>query len=84
MTLSAKQGHALAVIAATASDGATQTLLIAHGFNFRTIAALVKRGLVTIAREKVRTGGRWIDADKVRITDNGRDVLAEGEDFGEG
>jgi hypothetical protein len=56
MTLSAKQRHALAVIAATGSDGATQTLLTTHGFNIRTIAALVKRGLVSIAREKVQTG----------------------------
>jgi hypothetical protein len=44
----------------------------------------VKRGLVTIAREKVRTGGMWIDAAKVRITDAGRDALAAGEAFGEG
>jgi len=48
------------------------------------IAALAKRGLVTIAREKVRTGGRWVDAAKVRITDAGRDALATGEAFGEG
>jgi transposase len=44
------------------------TLLTAHGFSIRTIAALVKRGLVTIAREKMRTGGKWIDADKVRVS----------------
>jgi hypothetical protein len=88
MTLSAKQRHALAVIAATDPDGATQTLLTAHGFSIRTIAALVKRGLVTNAREKVRTGGKWIDAAKVRITDNGRTALAaaqlRGEALGEG
>jgi hypothetical protein len=84
MTLSAKQRHALTVIAATGADGATQTLLTAHGFSIRTIAALAKRGLVTIAREKVRTGGKWIDAAKVRITDAGRDALAAGEAFGEG
>jgi hypothetical protein len=39
MTLSAKQRHALAVIAATDPDGATRTLLSAHGFGIRTIAA---------------------------------------------
>jgi hypothetical protein len=80
--------HALAIIAATGSDGATQTLLTAHDFSIRTIAALVKRGLVTIAREKVRTGGRWVDAAKVRVTNAGRDALAaaqpRGEVFGEG
>ena len=84
MTLSATQRHALAVIAATDPDGATQALLTAHGFSFRTIAALVKRGLVTIAREKLRTGGKWIDAAKVRITDAGRNALAAGEPIGEG
>jgi hypothetical protein len=84
MMLSAKQRHALAVIAATDPDGATQTLLTAHGFSIRTIAALVKRGLVTIAREKMPAGGKWIDADKVRITDAGREALVVGEAFGEG
>jgi hypothetical protein len=54
MTLTAKQRHALAVIAAAGSDGATQTLLTAHSFSIRTIAALGKRGLVTMVREKVR------------------------------
>ena len=81
---SSAQRHALAVIAAAGSDGATQTLLTAHGLSLRTIAALVKRGLVTIAREKVQAGGKWIDAAKVRITDAGRDALAAGEAFGEG
>src|SRR5215470_1774659 len=33
MTLSAKQRHALAVIAATDPDGAAQTLLTAHGLS---------------------------------------------------
>ncbi len=83
MTFSAKQRHALAVIAATDPDGAAQTLLTAHGFSIRTIGALVKRGLVTIAREKVRAGGKWIDAAKVRITGAGRAALAAaGEAFG--
>lgn len=84
MTVRAKQRHALAVIAAAGFDGATQTLLTAHGLSVRTIAALVKRGLVTIVREKVRTGGKWVDAAKMRITDAGRDALATGEAFGEG
>jgi hypothetical protein len=80
--------RALAVIAAAGSHRATQTLLTAHGLSIRTIAALMKRGLVTTAREKVRTGGKWVDAAKVRITDPGRDALAtaqlSGEAFGEG
>jgi len=80
MTLTAKQRHALTVIAATGSDGATQTLSTAHDFSVRTIAPLVKPGLVAIVRERVRTSG-WIDAAKVRITDAGRDALAAGEAF---
>jgi hypothetical protein len=58
--------------------------LTAQGFSIRTIAVLVKRGLVTIGREKLRTGGKWVDAAKVRITDAGQDALAAGEAFGEG
>ena len=78
MTLTAKQRHALTVIAATGSDGATQTLSTAHDFSVRTIAPLVKP--VATVRERVRTSG-WIDAAKVRITDAGRDALAAGEAF---
>jgi ribosomal protein L34 len=52
MTLSAKQRHSLAV----APPGPTvrRKRLTAHGFSIRM--ALVKHGVVTIAREKVRLG----------------------------
>jgi hypothetical protein len=57
-------------------DGATQASLMAHGFCVSMITGLVKRGLATVTREKVRAGGRLVDVGKVRITAAGRDALA--------
>jgi len=74
--LGARQRHALAVLAATGSDGATQTLLTAHGFGMLLIAGLVNRGLAILTHEKVRAGGKWIEITKIRITDSGQDALA--------
>jgi len=70
-----RSGHALAAIAATDPDEATQTLLTAHGFSVPHDCGAREARPVTIAGEKVRTGGKWIDADKVRITDAGRNHL---------
>jgi hypothetical protein len=79
MTLGVKQRHALAVLAATGPDGATQTLLTAHGVSLRVITGLVNRGLATLTHENMRTGGKLVEVAKVRITDDGgAALLAEG------
>jgi len=59
-------------------NGATQALLSAHGFDANLIAELVNRGMATITAEKVRAGGKLMAVAKARITDAGRDALAEG------
>jgi len=61
MTLGAEQRHALTMLAASGSDGATQSLLIAHGFGVPMINALVSQGLATLTYEKVRTGRKLVE-----------------------
>jgi hypothetical protein len=56
-TLNAEQRRALAMLAAAGLDGATQSLLSAHGFGASLIVGLIDRGLVTIMYERVRAGG---------------------------
>jgi hypothetical protein len=65
------------MLATAGRHGVTQPLLSAHGFSAAMIARLVRRGLATLTQEKVRAGGKLIDVAKVRITDAGRDALAE-------
>jgi hypothetical protein len=77
MSLTAEQRRALAMLATAGRNGATQPLLTAHGFSVSMIAEVVNCGLLTLTPEKVRAGGRMVDAGKVRITDAGRTALAE-------
>jgi hypothetical protein len=67
--LNAEQRRALAMLAAAGLDGATQSLLGAHGFGASLVVGLIDRELVTITYERVRASGTIIDATKVRITD---------------
>jgi hypothetical protein len=79
MSLTAEQRRALAVVARAGRNGASQASLMAHGFCVSMIAGLIKRGLATLTREKVRAGSRFVNVDSVRITPAGRDALtAEG------
>jgi hypothetical protein len=74
--LSEEQRGALAMLATSGRDGATQALLSAHGFDASLIAELVNHGLATLTAEKVRAGDKLIAVAKARITQAGRDALA--------
>ncbi len=76
MSLTAEQRRALAMLASAGLHGASQALLMAHGFCVSMIAGLVNRGLATLTREKVWAGSRVVDIRQVRITAVGRDALA--------
>ncbi len=41
------------------------------------ITGLVNRGLLIMTLEKIRAGGKMIEVVKVRITQAGRDALAD-------
>jgi hypothetical protein len=73
--LTAEQRRALALLASAGLNGASQAWLMAHGFCASMIAGLVRRGLATVTREKVRAGCRLVDVGILRITAAGRDTL---------
>jgi hypothetical protein len=76
MNLTGEQRRALAMLTSADLIGASQALLMAHGFCVSMIAGLVKHGLATLKHEKIRAGSRLVDVGKVRITAAGRDALA--------
>jgi len=77
MPLSIEKRRALAMLAASGRDGATQALLSAHGFDASLIAELVNHGLASLMAEKVSADGKLIAVVKARITDAGRDAVAD-------
>jgi hypothetical protein len=68
--------RALAWLATEGLNGATRSLLAAHGFGVPLIAGLVNRGLASLTYEKVRVDDKLVEVGKVRITDAGRATLA--------
>jgi hypothetical protein len=77
MSLSVEQPGALAMLATSGYNGATQALLSAQGFDASLIAGLVNHGLATITVEKVRVSAKLIAIARVRITDAGREAIEE-------
>jgi hypothetical protein len=77
MMLSAEQRRALAMLATTGRNGATQPLLTAHGFSVSMIAGLVNQRLAAVTREQIKASGKMIEVGKVRITETGREVLGK-------
>lgn len=75
--LTTEQRRALELLARAGLSGATQALLMAHGFGAGLIAGLVDHRLATLTYETVRAGGRMGVVGKVRITNAGRDALAD-------
>jgi hypothetical protein len=74
-TLNAEHRRALAMLATAGLDGASQSLLSAHGFGASLVVGLVNLGLVTTMYERVRAGGMSIEVTKVRITDEGHRAI---------
>jgi hypothetical protein len=74
--LGPKQRRALAMLATSGPNGATQRFLVAHGFGDAMITGLVNKGLAILTHEKLWAGGKMIEVVKARITDAGRDALA--------
>ena len=71
--LDADQCCALALLASD-EHGETEALMLALGFRREMLAGLVLAGLVT---ETMRAGGATMKVERYRITDAGRDALAE-------
>jgi len=64
------------VLLASDQHGATEALMLAHGFKRETLAGLVQAGLATVVTETMRAGAATIKVERYRVTDDGRDALA--------
>jgi len=56
-------------------DGATEAILLAHGFAAELLADLVRAGLATAHYERVFDGSRVIKVTRLKITNTGRRAL---------
>jgi hypothetical protein len=72
---SATRRRALELLAAS-RDGASEAILVAHGFSIDLLVGLIRAGLATAKAERVVAGGRTIEVARVRITEAGRQALA--------
>jgi hypothetical protein len=57
--------------------GLTETLLRTYGFTPRLLASLVRAGFATAQRQTVKPGGSTIEVVRIRITEAGREALAQ-------
>ena len=71
----AEQHRALRLLAG-APLGATEAIMLAHGFTNATLDALVRHGLATAERRAMRAGRQPIQVTWFAITDAGRQALA--------
>jgi hypothetical protein len=77
MMLDAEQRRALALLAKAGTRGCTETMMQAHGFELYMIASLLRAGFAIEAPEIVRAGSKAITVIRIRITDAGRQAIAE-------
>jgi hypothetical protein len=61
---------------ATSPDGATEAIMLAHGFTVDQMVELVRAGLASATPERVVAGKRATQVTRVRITEAGRRALA--------
>jgi hypothetical protein len=72
--LNRDQRRALRLLA-TAPNGATEAIMLAHGFEHALLDDLVLRGLATAEKRAMRAGRRPIRVTWLTITDAGRQAL---------
>ena len=58
-------------------DGATEAIMLAHGFTVELLVELIRAGLATATTERLVAGERAMEVARVRITEAGRQVLAD-------
>jgi len=74
--LTPKARRALELLAVD-ERGLTETLLRTYGFTRGMLANLVRRGFATAQRQIAKAGGQTLEVVRIRITDAGREALAE-------
>jgi DNA-binding PadR family transcriptional regulator len=75
MAMNRDQHRALRLLAG-APNGATEAIMLAHGFTYTTLDTLVRDGLATAEQREMRAGRRRIEVTWLTITENGRQALA--------
>jgi hypothetical protein len=75
MAMSRDQRRALRLLAGSPL-GATEAIMLAHGFTIEMLTILVRDGLATATPETVHAGKRPVEVVRVRITAAGRLALA--------
>ena len=60
---------------ASAPEGTTEALMLAHGFTVERMVELVRAGLAIATAERVVAGNRTMEVATLRITEAGRRVL---------
>jgi hypothetical protein len=74
--LSSEGCRALEMLATSGPSGATEAILMAHGFPAGLLAGLARNGLVAESIGTVRAGARMLQVRHLSITNTGRLVLA--------
>jgi len=67
--------RALRLLAGDA-HGATEALMLVHGFRRETLAGLVLAGLATVVTDRMKAGTATVKVERYRITQDRRDTLA--------
>ena len=62
---------------AESADGATDSLLQAHGFKLDALISIVSAEFATAQPERTFAAGKPVDRTRVRITEAGRRALAD-------
>jgi len=75
--LTAEQRRALKILADAEQNGATEAIMLAHGFRREMLAGLVLAELATVVTRTMRAGRPTIKIDHYVITDDGRAALGE-------
>jgi hypothetical protein len=60
---------------AAAPGGATEAIMLAHGFSIELLVELVRAGLATASAQRMVAGRHPIEVTRVRITEVGRRAL---------
>jgi DNA-binding PadR family transcriptional regulator len=77
MTVAADHRQRALAVLAQSLNGRQEWFLRAHGISTELVDSLVEAGLVTMEVERRTTRRREIKVRRVRITDAGRQALAE-------
>jgi len=73
--LSREQRRALEILADAGQNGATEAIMLAHGFWREMLAEIVLAGFAMAVSETIRTAGPTIKVERYHITAAGRRAL---------